>query len=350
MNGKWIPDIPRACLEIGGSAIATVYNSPSCNPLLGATFTTGNCHINGLVKDCRLPLPTGSQVTATCRQAYGTRQPTVHTCLSSGEWSPPPTRCNEICGQISAPAYMPWHVMFAHYNRKNPGGYYDGVGTIVSDRIVVAFGRKSNENASNWVINVGLPDYSRFDGAQVRHVIKRIVLDQPGDTRDATFALYVTDKPFQFDLIHVAPICLDYSVFNPNSPPPVLIGKTGTVITHRIRTYKFELLDFKIINNAECVSKDRNTNLYLQQQLEVGRFCAHQTESNLKDDNCAILRDSGLAISEIHNGKNVFYLRGIANEGHNYNHRCNWDDYQTFTNIIYFLADIKKYIDEYKEL
>lgn len=350
VNGKWEPEIPRACLEAGAPSIETpstsTFISLGCNPLLGSTFTTDNCQSRGMPKDCRLPLPIGSQVTSTCRPAYDGRPPTVHTCQSNGVWSPAPIGCNAICGQTSLPSYMPWHVMFTHTGDKFV--YYDGVGTIVSDRIVVGFGRAKNESASKWKINVGLMDYSRFDGAQTRNVIERIVIDRPGDTREATFALYVTDKPFSFDVNRVAPICLDYSVFSSDSSPAVLTGMSGMVITHRIRSYTFELYPYTIINNAECMSKDANTNHYLQQQLELGAFCSHQTESNLKDDNCAILRDSGLAMAKIQNGKMIFYLRGIANEGHHYDHRCNWDDYQTFINVIYFLIDIKKYIDKYK--
>lgn len=346
VNGKWDPEIPRACLALRAPPItAASSNFEACNPLLGITFTTNNCHLNGLARDCRLPLPTGSQVTSTCRQAYDSRQPIVHTCQSNGEWSPPPTRCNELCGQASSPTYMPWHVLFL----SGHGRYYYGTGTIVSDRIVVAFGRKTNESERSFTIHAGLTDYTNFAGSQERDVLQRIVLDQPGDARDGTFALYVTGKAFEFDLGRVVPICIDYTVLKENNPASALIGKTGIVTTHRKNTFKFDTYVYTIIHYAECVSKFASTNRYLQQQLELGNFCAHQSADVINDDeNCVFIRDSGLAIPEIQNGKNIFYLRGITNEGHFYDHKCNWDDYQTFINIIYFLGDIKKYTDEYK--
>lgn len=242
---------------------------------------------------------------------------------------------------------MPWHVLFL----SGHGKYYYGTGTIVSDRIVVAFGRKTDESVDSFKIHVGLTDYTYFEGSQRRDVIRRIVLDQPGDTRDGTFALYVTNKAFEFELGRIVPICLDYNVLKDNNPTSVVYGKTGIVTTHRKNTFKFDTFAYTIVSNAECVANDANTNRYLQQQLELGNFCAHQPADVLVTpdvSNCVFIRDSGLAISENQNGKSIFYLRGITNEGHNYDHKCNWDDYQTFINIIYFLVDIKKYTDEYK--
>lgn len=336
VNGKWEPEIPRACIPEG----------ISCEPLLGATVTTDNCHLAGSPKDCRQPLPFGSEVTLTCREAYNGRQPTVHRCQSNGEWSPAPIRCNEICGQISSPLYMPWAVVVMH---REKAWIFHKVGTIISHRIVVAFGRATEEMMQDLLVVVGRN--AGHAGTQWPKVLKRVAISRPGD-RNTSLYLYVTDKAIEFDLIRVAPICLDYSVFGNDPSTTVPIGKTGILTTFRVGVWAFELFDYKIIKNSECVSKDTGKNQYLQQQLASDKFCSHQAVG-VDGQFCPYLTSGALAISENQGGKSTFYLRGVANEGHVIETHpnevyCNRDEYQTFIDIKYFLPDIKRYIEEYK--
>lgn len=71
--------------------------------------------------------------------------------------------------------------------------------------------------------------------AQSRGVIESIVLLNPNDARDQTFAVFIVDEPFDFNVIFIAPVCLEFpfSVSRGNDGAP--IEGTGLVFAPHLR-------------------------------------------------------------------------------------------------------------------
>lgn len=334
-DGKWVPAIPENCI----SAKACAPIAPRISQVLS------DCSTNGLGKICNETVDVGSTVTKTCKEGYENRSPIVHTCQRNGEWSPPITKCNPICGRTTV-SHIPWLVKIMIDSATKVFEIAHS-GVIVSERVILTYAKGNfsilTDDISVFHVFAGSLSYSYLAGEvlQKRRIVERFIVPNPIDANDRTFVVLIVDEPFDFSSNIVGPVCMDFlkTFSHTNNGAP--IGETGSLGTFVYNWLYLMQYFYKILDNSECKSSDEN----FARELTTGKMCARRGISR----ECAMVVGTGLVIPKNENGESVHYLRGIATTGFSEAETiwCVLDEFQLFVNIYYYQVEIQRYIMEY---
>lgn len=268
--------------------------------------------------------------------------------------------CDAVCGRLPSSSHAPWFATIFSSEGDYFGKYYT-LGVIVSDRIILSYGQTyhgilrgdiSLTHAYAGRMSYRKQDFEGQPSVQVRSITERMVLHNPIDASDQTLAVFIVDKPFDFNLDHVAPVCLEWpaSVSRINNGAP--IGETGLVAAPVFETTNSTQVYYKILDSSECKWNDERANGYghtdFDKDLNRGKMCARRPE-NAYGDNCAMTQGNGFVIPKIENGERIYYLKGIASGSFlPVKTNCNKDDYQLFININFFKDPIQTLIKKYR--
>lgn len=340
-NGKWVPEIPHRCIPDRGCAAITD------NSLL-----VSECSDNGL---CDEKNEVGSTVTTTCKKGYHGRESIVHTCQQNEQWWPPVTGCEAVCGRKPLAQNVPWLAKI--HRPTDPRENTDqkqvilNNGIIVSDRVVLTYGEESfylfGDEISTFSVYAGSHIYGEADIAeettQARKLVDRFLFRNPVYPDDQTFAVLIVDRPFDFNLNYVAPVCLDFTGSRCDADPVGLTGSLGAFVHY---TYRIDHISYKIIDKSECLRKSNDTNVI--KNLNSGKWCARRPQ-NTGGFNCAMVIGTAFVTPVVENGEHVFYLKGMASRGFQEaaDLRCNEDEFQLFFNINYFKDHLQYLISRY---
>lgn len=306
-----------------------------------------HCQTNGFDKRCDDTVYIGSKVIKTCNNGYSPAPPVEHTCQFNGEWWPPVIKCTAVCGRTPSLPHIPWLVAVLITTDNRIDALPSGV--IVSERVILTNAQhKFYQNFENSLVTVvaGAINYHLVSAEnrniQKRTIVERFILPNLLDANDSALGILFTDKPFEFNVNFVAPVCLDLLNSFSAHDNEALVGQIGLVAAFAYNKGGITQNNFKILDNAECKS-----NYTMNRDFNRANLCARRPDAFGQEHE--IISGAGLVVPKLEQGEYVYILNGIGRLG-----PCDVtnalvvdEEYKHFLNVNLYRDAIRKYVTDY---
>lgn len=325
-----------------------------------------DCSLNDTKVDCNKAATQGTIAYVRCRDGYQRSGPKdqVITCGEHGVWSPQPKKCTPICGEIpvkkqknpkpnhhnhghyaqtSVPV-IPWHVGI--YKATASSYDLECGGSIISERAVLTAAqcfwdrnRSRIYHASLFRVVAGKTSsiyYSEDEDpkAKSQYFEVKKIYTAGGFTEyyDADIAMVVVRGNIKFKS-HIAPICLPFGISDEHPVGSVGI-LPGWSFSSRYgeHNHNLQTIELSVLHKEQCLASTSAT--FRPFATQHYKFCAVYDNSVTRI--CHGGAGGGLVFSNAVNGKEKYYLRGVASRGPTYNGNCDSDVYALFVNNVYF--------------
>lgn len=343
-NGQWSSEVPN-CFAVC-----------SKKDITATSIKAQNCYLNNKKVDCSKAATQGTVAQIKCRNGYhrsGPKEQTV-TCGKGGVWSPQPAKCAAICGLLprtkrsnnssgdeAAPIRVPWHV--GVYKTDGKTFTLECGGTIVSERTVISaahcFWEASRVRlfpASQFRVAVGktsmLYSSAADPNAQYREIKDIKIPGSLTENLDSDIVLVLLNKNINFKP-HIAPICLPYGVSDEHPVGYVgLLPGWGFYNQLGQMNSNLQTIDLTVIRKEQCLAS-AGSPVFRSFATQQYKFCAYINNGGRL---CQGATGGGLVFSHNENGKQKFYLRGVASRGPFFDGYCDNDVYVLFINNVFF--------------
>lgn len=343
INGQWSSEFPD-CFAVCNR-----------NNITATSIKPRICYLNNKKVSCSKSATQGTVAHIQCRNFYnraGPKEQTV-TCGKHGVWIPQPEKCAAICGLMpqtkpsnitnekTSSVQIPWHVGIYKMNGKS--FTLECGGTIVSERVVISvahcfwdptLGRVRSVSQFRVVGGKTSITYSSATDRKAQYLeIKDIKI--PGgltEYLDSDIALVLLNKNFNFKA-HIAPVCLPNSLSIDH-----LIGYTGLLPGWNFYNQfgqvnsNLQTIELTAIQKEQCLAS-AISQAFRSFATKHYKFCAY---SNQPMRLCQGATGGGLVFSHHENGKEKFYLRGVASRGPLFDGQCDNDVFVLLINTIFF--------------
>lgn len=282
-----------------------------CSPkaISGISIIANRCMLNELDVQCTEPAEPGTVAYISCRYLYerqnGTKQQIV-LCGDDGNWTPTPTRCSQICGELpstgtpytiaetkSLITQAPWHVGLYKYNGES---YELQCGaTIVNARVVISamqcfWDRSENKpyDVSIFRVAAGKEKFG-YDILETKPIqkfeVERIFYDPSYNDYNGNYVadlvLIILRTSIKFQQ-HISPICIPYGLkFDERIVQPGLHGKLvgwGTTKAHPEISLLLKIIDLISVDRSTCLAE---SNPKIHPLITVDKFCADHFNLNV---------------------------------------------------------------------
>lgn len=351
VNGQWSsPGVPD-CYAV-------------CSPkdITGLSIRPTNCIWNDRKVECTKPAGQGTIAHIQCREGYkrGGPKDQVISCSKHGKWSPEPRKCLPVCGELPKPkmdrklfavaeaaTVIPWHVGI--YKAVGDSYALECGGTIVSERAVISAAhcfwdgeslRLQQLSMFRVVAGYGATNYEAIVDPRARTKAKvqlfelRKILTAGSVTEyyDSDIAMLLLKTNIKFKP-HIAPVCLpaglsdEHPVGNVGILPGYGFYNGGASTGTNLQT-----IELSVLHKEQCLAS--TSALFRPYATQHYKYCTVYGNSGMRI--CHGAFGGGLVFPHEENGKQKFYLRGVASRGPSIDGFCDSDIYALFINNVFF--------------
>lgn len=276
LNGRWQSPKPQCKPRCSSSEIQGITIAANCYSIVNNTQKSTSC-----VR----PVEPGTVAYVSCQRGYEKTGPQqTLTCRTDGRWTPTPTRCTQICGEISeGTAYVvggsetnvsrvPWHAGI--YKRASRNAKFQHIcgGTVIGSRVVLSamhcfWDRSENtvydKDGFNIAVGKTVRDYAGHEEykAQFFAIEEILYIDGYNDVSGNyanDIALVVLDKFIEFHS-YIVPICLPQNLHYEEKTVPIgWIGTTagwGLTQTNGSPSDTLKRIELPVVSREDCREK-----------------------------------------------------------------------------------------------